>query len=51
MSSGVASPPVAEAADGARSTFRVDRLATNPMDRFPADEVYAAPGPERLLNR
>lgn len=41
---------VVEAAGGASSTFRVIRLSTYQNDKFPADEVYAAPGPERRLN-
>jgi hypothetical protein len=32
------------------STFKVDRVATYPNAKFPAKEVYAAPGPERRLN-
>lgn len=41
---------VVETGDGVRSTFAVLRLATYANDSFPAKDVYAAPGPGRLLN-
>lgn len=41
---------IVKAADGASSTFRVIRLSTYPNEDFPAEKVYAAPGPERRLN-
>lgn len=41
---------VVKAGDGTKSTFRVIRLATYPNDQFPAEKVYAAPGPDRRLN-
>lgn len=41
---------VVEAADGLSSTFRVDRLSTYANAEFPAEDVYAAPGPEARLN-
>ena len=39
-----------DAADGSTTEFRVLRLATYANESFPADQVYAAPGPGRLLN-
>lgn len=39
-----------DAADGSTVVFRVVRLATYPNDRFPAKQVYAAPGGGRRLN-
>ena len=39
-----------DAADGTTAVFRVLRLATYPNESFPAEQVYAAPGPGRLLN-
>lgn len=39
-----------ETPDGATSRFEVVRLATYPNAKFPAEKVYAAPGPERHLN-
>lgn len=36
-------------ADGSTATFRVTRVATYPNESFPAQEVYAAPGPGRRL--
>jgi hypothetical protein len=38
-----------EGADGSTATFRVTRVATYPNQSFPAQEVYAAPGPGRRL--
>ena len=37
-------------ADGLSSTFRVDLLSTYANAEFPAEDVYAAPGPEARLN-
>lgn len=41
---------VVEAADGLSSTFRVVRLSLYANAAFPAQDVYAAPGPEAGLN-